>query len=162
MMLFDDTGIRVSELAGLSKDGIRLAARRFKVLGKGNRERWVGFGTNTGLVLARYLKMREKQPSAADHDALWLNRWGRPLSVQGIKVMLSRRGKQAGIDDPVHAHRLRHDFTHRWKLAGGSDEGLMAIGGWLSMKMVHHYGRAARTERALVEHSQLALGDRLP
>jgi hypothetical protein len=36
----------------------------------------------------------------------------------------------------------------------------MYIGGWMSMKMVWHYGRAARAERALAEQNQLALADR--
>jgi site-specific recombinase XerD len=159
MLLFRDTGCRVSEQGTLDKNDIDLVKRRFKVLGKGGRERWVGFGSDAALALARYLKMWPKY-ATSDSTALWLNRWGRPISVDGIKCMLTRRGRQAGIAQPVHAHRFRHDFTHRWKRAGGSDEGLMYIGGWMSMKMVHHYGRAARAERALAEQDRLALADR--
>ena len=159
MLVFIDTGLRVSELGHMSKD-VNFAERRFKVVGKGNRERWVGFSSNTGLVLARYLKLREKR-ATVDCAALWLNRWGRPFGVDGIKHMLNRRGQQAGIDASVHAHRFRHDFSHRWKLAGGSDEGLMTIAGWSSLKMAQHYGRAARTQRALAEQSRLSLADRV-
>jgi site-specific recombinase XerD len=161
LLLLMDTGLRVSELGQLAKDNINLGARRFKVVGKGNRERWVGFGSNAGLALARYLKQREKRLQT-DCPALWLNRWGRPLAVNGIKDMLTRRGQQAGVAEPVHAHRFRHDFSHRWKLAGGSDEGLMTIAGWTTMKMAQHYGRAARTERALAEQRHISLADRLP
>jgi site-specific recombinase XerD len=160
LLLFIDTGLRVSELGQLRRNHIELTRRQFKVIGKGNRERWVGFSNTTGLVLARYLKQRD-QRAGADSAALWLNRWGRPLSVDGIKNMLTRRGQQAGIEGTVHAHRFRHDFSHRWKLAGGSDEGLMTIGGWASPKMVQHYGRAARTQRALAEQDRLALADRV-
>jgi site-specific recombinase XerC len=160
MLLFIDTGLRVSELGSLKVDHISLAERRFKIVGKGNRERWVGFGSTAGLALARYLKLRQKR-TTADTSALWLNRWGRPLRVDGIKGMLNRRGHQAGIAETVHAHRFRHDFSHRWKMAEGSDEGLMTIAGWSSLKMAQHYGRAARTERALAEQSRLALADRL-
>lgn len=161
MLLFIDTGLRVSELGCLQRDDIKLGERRFKVVGKGNRERWVGFGSNSGLALARYVKQRDKHPSAEGVDALWLNRWQRPLSVNGVKNMLNRRGRQAGISGTLHAHRFRHDFSHRWKLAGGSDEGLMTIAGWSSPKMAHYYGRVARTERALAEQSRLSLADRV-
>jgi site-specific recombinase XerD len=159
LLLFIDTGLRVSELGGLRKDDIRLGERKFRVVGKGNRERWVGFGANAGLALARYLKARDKRVGGDAIDALWLNRWGRHLAVDGIKNMLRRRGTQAGVSGSLHAHRFRHDFSHRWKLAGGSDEGLMTIAGWSSMKMALHYGRAARTERALAEQQRLSLGD---
>lgn len=160
LMLFIDTGLRVSELGHLNRSDIKLGDRRFKVLGKGNRERWVGFSSNTGLTLARYLKQRD-QRDITNSTTLWLNRHGRPLTVDGIKDMLNRRGQQAGISGSLHAHRFRHGFSHRWKLAGGSNEGLMTIAGWSSSKMAEHYGRAARTERALAEQSRLSLVDRI-
>jgi site-specific recombinase XerC len=110
MLLFMDTGLRVSELGSLGVDAVKLGERRFKVVGKGNREREVGFSSNTGLALARYLKVRAKHIRDDSISALWLNRWGRPLSVDGIKDMLNRRGEQAGISGSLHAHRYRHDF----------------------------------------------------
>jgi site-specific recombinase XerC len=42
IMLFADTGLRVSELAQIERNNIDLAKRRFKIVGKDNRERWVG------------------------------------------------------------------------------------------------------------------------
>jgi site-specific recombinase XerC len=83
MLLFMDTGLRVSELGSLRVDAVKLGERRFKVVGKGNREREVGFSSNTGLALARYLKVRAKHIRDDSISALWLNRWGRPLSVDG-------------------------------------------------------------------------------
>lgn len=159
MLLFLDTGLRVSELGGLDVTGVKLGERRFRVIGKGGRERWVGFGSNVGLALARYLKVRAQRVQDESIGALWLNRRGRPLTLDGIKGMLNRRGEQAGVSGTLHAHRFRHDFSHRWKLAGGSDEGLMTIAGWSSHKMVQYYGRVARTERALAEQRRLSLAD---
>jgi integrase len=66
------------------------------------------------------------------------------------------------VSGSLHAHRFRHDFSHRWKAAGGSDEGLMVIAGWSSARMAQHYGRIARAERALTEQRRLGLGDRMP
>lgn len=161
ILMFIDTGLRISELASLKVDDIELTNRRFLVRGKGNRLRIVGFGNSVGLALARYLRSRAKHPSAALPE-LWLSgRRHRALSVNGIKRMLARRGKQAGVSGSLHAHRFRHDFSHRWRDAGGSEHGLMLIAGWTSTKMVRHYGKQAAARRALTEQESLGIADRL-
>lgn len=161
LLMFIDTGLRVSEIGHLVRDDVKLGERRFSVIGKGNRERWVGFGSNTGLAVARYLKQRDRRAVSESIDGLWLNRRGRPLTLDGIKNMLHRRGVEAEVSGTLHAHRFRHDFSHRWKMAGGSDEGLMTIAGWSTAKMAQHYGRIARAERALAEQSRISLADRV-
>lgn len=159
ILLFRDTGARVSEIANMVVSDTNPAARLARLVGKGNREREVGFSADTGLALARYLKARQKltNQTGVQVDHLWLGRWGRRLMVDGIKLVLRRRGEQAGVPG-VHAHRFRHNFAHAWKVRHGSDEGLMAIGGWSSEKMAHHYGRSARAQRALTEQQDLILG----
>lgn len=160
ILLFRDTGARVSEIRQLAKDDVMPGARLARVVGKGNRERLVGFSPDAGLALARYLKARQKliDDSGVSSGLLWLGQRGQPLSVDGVKRVLRRRGEQAGVSG-VHAHRFRHHFAHDWKVKHGSDEGLMAIGGWSSDKMAHHYGRSARAQRALAEQQELILGD---
>ncbi|WP_168586120.1 tyrosine-type recombinase/integrase [Saccharopolyspora sp. ASAGF58] len=159
ILLFIDTGIRVSEMASLRKDDIDLKTRQFQLRGKGGKVRIVGFGNSTGLALARYLKEREKHSHAAS-PALWLSsRRDLALKTDGIKNMLNRRGKQAGVSGSLHAHRFRHDFSHRWQDAGGSEHGLMLIAGWSSNKMARHYGKQAAARRALKEQARLGIAD---
>jgi site-specific recombinase XerD len=160
ILLFRDTGARVSEVAHLDAAAVNPGSRLVKVVGKGNRERLVGYSPDTGLALARYLKARKKLLELRDRSEsrLWLGQWGRPLSVDGVKRALRRRGRQANVAK-VHAHRFRHNFAHDWKTKQGSDEGLMAIGGWSSAKMAQHYGRSAREQRALAEQQNLMLHD---
>lgn len=161
VLLFIDTGLRVSELAGLNVADINLQTRQFAVRGKGSKVRLVGFGNSAGLALARYLKMRADRPHAGS-PALWLSSRRRmPMRADGIKNMLSRRGRQAGLSGPLHAHRFRHDFSHRWQDAGGSEHGLMLIAGWSSTKMPRHYGKQAAAKRALAEQSRLGIADRI-
>ena len=159
ILFFKDTGARVSEVGNLDVDAIMLGLRQARVMGKGRKERMVGFGSDAGLALARYLKARTKLMAerGVTSSNLWLNHWGRPLTVQGIKWGLRRRGQQAGVAK-VHAHRFRHSFAHDWKSNQGSNEGLMGIGGWSSSKMVEHYGKIARANRALAEQQRLMLG----
>lgn len=160
VLLFIDTGLRVSELASLLADDVDLRTRRFTIRGKGGKVRAVGFGNSTGLALARYLKERTK--AGVEHRELWLSSRGyRPFTVDGLKAMLGRRGRQAKVSGSLHAHRFRHDFSHRWQDAGGSEHGLMLIAGWSSTKMARHYGKQAAAQRALAEQERLSLADRI-
>lgn len=161
ILLFIDTGMRVSELCAIRADAVDLKSKQLVIVGKGNKVRVVRFGNSTGLALARYLKARARHPLAGS-DALWLSRRNdQALTIHGIQVMLNRRGKRAGVPGSVHPHRFRHDFSDRWQAAGGSEAGLMEIAGWSSTKMPRHYGRAAKTRRALAEHERISPADSL-
>jgi site-specific recombinase XerD len=161
ILLFIDTGLRVSEVSGLTVSDIDLNTKRFMIRGKGAKIRFVGFGNSTGLALARYLRARALHP-AADLPALWLSsRREKALHTDSIKDMLNRRGRQAGVTGSLHAHRFRHDFSHRWQDAGGSEHGLMLIAGWSSTKMARHYGRQAAAQRALNEQQRIGIADRI-
>jgi site-specific recombinase XerD len=159
MLFLRDTGARVAEVCGLEVDSIMLAERQAKVIGKGNKERLVGFSPDTALALLRYLKARAAflLRTGKRTTLLWLNRFVRALGTGGVQYMLKRRGKQAGVAN-AHPHRFRHTFAHTWKVRNGSSEGLMATGGWASDKMPEHYGKAARASRALAEQQRLMLG----
>jgi site-specific recombinase XerD len=161
ILLFVDTGMRVSELQSLKVENIKTVVKSLVIVGKGGRVRVVGYGNTTGLALARYLKARANHPLASSPD-LWLSRLPKkPLSIHGIQTMLSRRGQAAGVEGSVHPHRFRHDFSDRWQAAGGSEAGLMEIAGWSSTKMARHYGKVAKSRRALAEHARLAPADSL-
>jgi site-specific recombinase XerC len=161
ILLFIDTGMRVSELNSIQRAAVDLKTKHLVLVGKGQKVRVVRFGNSTGLALARYLKAREKHP-LADSPALWLSRLAtKPLSIHGIQTMLNRRGKLAGVPGSVHPHRFRHDFSDRWQANGGSEAGLMEIAGWSSTKMPRLYGKAAKTRRALAEHERISPADSL-
>lgn len=162
ILMFIDTGMRVSELHSLLADDVDLRTKRLTIRGKGGKIRMVRFGASTGLALARYLKARAKHDLADVSPALWLSRRAdKALSIAGIQTMLKRRGRQANITGSVHPHRFRHGFSHRWKQAGGSEHGLMVIAGWSSTKMPRHYGKEAEQQRALDEHERLSIVDNL-
>jgi integrase len=79
---------------------------------------------------------------------LWLSERGaKALSANGVKIMLRRVGKAAGVPG-VHAHRWRHTYAHEWKRAGGDTGDLMLVMGWASEDMPRHYGASAAAERA--------------
>jgi integrase/recombinase XerC len=92
---------------------------------------------------------------------LWMAERGKvALTPNGIKLMLKRHGKRAGLGH-VYAHRWRHNFAHEWKLAGGNTGDLMLLLGWSSDAMPLRYGRSAAAERAQEIQTQLGIGEKV-
>jgi site-specific recombinase XerD len=155
--LFLDTGMRSSELANLAVGDIDLDQDVAVVLGKGRRPRACPFGDRTGQAIERYLRERSKH-SLARNRALWLGARG-VMTDNGIRQMLRRRAKQAGLDH-LHPHMFRHTFAHRWLSEGGQEQDLMRLAGWKSREMLGRYGASAADQRAREAHKRMSLGDR--
>lgn len=157
--LFIDTGMRISEMAGLNVEDIDWDERTVDILqAKGRRPRKVSFMRATRQDLQKYMRVRDRHPHAEDH-ALWLGKRGR-LLANGIYRTTQRRCEEAEID-PVHPHMFRHSFAHAWLAAGGNEGDLMRLTGWKSRSMVDRYGASAAAERARDAHDTFSLRGRV-
>lgn len=166
--LFCDTGVRVSEMAGLMKEPrddqrgphVDMEQQMIWVLGKGRRYRAVPFGPKTGLSLDRYLRERRKHKIAWKPE-LWLDMYGRgPLSAGGIEQMVARRARLAGVPR-IHPHQYRHTWAHQYRKSGGDRGDLKRLGGWKSDQMVDRYGASAADERAQQDYRKRSFGDQI-
>lgn len=151
--MFIDTGLRLSEMAGIDQENIDWQDRMVAVLGKGRRVREVKFVAETRGDLNRYKLKRDQHPHA-DDDAFWLGKRGR-LTGSGIYRMIVRRCEEAGIPK-THPHAFRHTFAHEYLRKGGSEGDLMRVTGWRSRSMVDRYGASAASARASEAHDKFS------
>ena len=104
-------GLRVGELAGLTRNRLDEGRRLVRVLGKGSRERVVPVSARAIGALRRYWAALGHDPRP--EEALLGGRTGRPVSARtlerDVRAVLTKLGPNA----PTHAHALRHSFaTH--------------------------------------------------
>jgi integrase/recombinase XerD len=108
------TGLRVSELVGLTLLELSLQEGLVRVLGKGSKERIVPLGEEARRWLERYLAQGRKAILAGRvADALFVTQRGAAMSRQMFWVLIKRYAVRAGIGAPLSPHGLRHAFaTH--------------------------------------------------
>ena len=111
------TGIRVSELIHLKLSNIFFKENIIKIVGKGNKERFVPLGNIASNEIKEYIKIRKSNIiDSRFSDILFLNRYGRGLTRSMIFKIISDSCKKIGLDKKISPHTLRHTFaTHLLK-----------------------------------------------
>ncbi|MBS1846759.1 MAG: tyrosine recombinase XerD [Actinobacteria bacterium] len=113
------SGMRISEVIGLSSGDIDLAERSMRVIGKGSKERIVPIGRMAKDALVAWLdpdvrgSLRPRRPSRDDDAAVFVNLRGHRLTRQGAWGIVRRYCVTAGLGDRCTPHVLRHSCaTH--------------------------------------------------
>lgn len=102
------TGVRVSELANIRLNDIDFNDRKILILGKGNKERYVYYGSKCEKLLDKYLKMDHR-----DSSYLLIGKKSDRLNEREIRSIVTDSAKRAGINIHVSPHTLRHTYaTH--------------------------------------------------
>ena len=118
LMLFLNCGIRRSELVGLNISDVY--EDRIRVVGKGNKERFVYFGTPCRKAIDAYLPERNKK-ILSDNRALFGSRDNNRISVTAVHRLVKKYLLMAGLDSTqFSAHKLRHTAA-TMMLSGGVD-----------------------------------------
>lgn len=118
LMLFLNCGIRRSELVGLNLTDVY--EDRIRVVGKGNKERFVYFGTACRKAIDAYMVERTEK-ALSDNRALFGSRDGNRISVTAVHRLVKKALLQAGLDSTqFSAHKLRHTAA-TMMLSGGVD-----------------------------------------
>ena len=118
LMLFLNCGIRRSELVGLNLSDVY--EDRIRVVGKGNKERFVYFGSACRKAIDAYLAERNEKV-LTDNRALFGSRNGNRISVEAVHRLVKKALLRAGLDSTqFSAHKLRHTAA-TMMLSGGVD-----------------------------------------
>ncbi|QTJ38951.1 site-specific tyrosine recombinase XerD [Dolosigranulum pigrum] len=117
------TGLRISELVNLKLSDMHLTMGFIQTMGKGEKERIIPLGEIASQWLDHYLdgaRVYLQDQSVETSEYVFLNSRGKGLSRQGVWKKVKQLALEAGIDQNVTPHTLRHSFaTHL--LENGAD-----------------------------------------
>jgi integrase/recombinase XerC len=106
------TGVRVSELTGLTLTDVGFAERLVRVRGKGKKERLVPFGRKAEEGLRAYLSVRPLiAEGRKETDALFLNYRGERLTPRSVQRLVRKYLRRTAIGRRISPHALRHSFA---------------------------------------------------
>jgi len=116
------TGMRASEILGLEVGSVDLEDGTVRCMGKGNKERILPLYGRVCEALSAYLKHEDGRARLLrnrDEKTLFVNHRGKPLTRQGLWLIVKEYAEAAAIERDVSPHTLRHSFaTHM--LDGGA------------------------------------------
>ena len=145
VLLFLDTGIRLSELANLEIDNIDFGAGEFKVFGKGSRERLVPIGYTAKRAVLSYTEGHRPEPANPTERRLFLTVAGDHMNNNSIGKVVQRLGRRSEVFR-LHPHLFRHTFAVRYLKNGGDVFSLQKILGHRSLEMTRRYVHLAETD----------------
>ena len=151
MELLYGTGVRVSELTGISLQNLDLHEQYILVFGKGAKERIIPIGRMAVTALSSYLL--ESRPllykkNAAASDALFLNNSGTPLSDRSVRRVLDKYVELLAVHKRVTPHTLRHSFATHLLDNGADLRSVQELLGHVSLKTTQIYTHVS-SERLL-------------
>jgi integrase/recombinase XerC len=147
------SGLRVSELTGLNLADVERKEKMLRVLGKGNKERIVPYGSKAEQALEAYSPVREailrKAGRKGNVEAVFLNHMGTRLTTRSVARIVKKYVRLVNVNWDLHPHSLRHAFaTHL--LADGADlRAIQELLGHSSLSTTQRYTHA--TIRQLLE-----------
>jgi site-specific recombinase XerD len=162
MLLLLDTGVRLAEAVGLRLDDIDLPGLTLKVLGKGSKERLVGFSPMLAPRLQTYLTRRAsafKSVGLRDGGALFVNVWGAPAKGHTLWRQIRVYGERAGLAHVrVTPHTFRHSFAVWFMRNGGTPFHLQRCLGHEDLAMSRRYCELADVDYMTKQRELSLLG----
>ncbi len=138
------TGVRVSELVGLTRDRLRLDPGFIQVVGKREKERLVPIGRAAMHWLERYLEVARPRLDRQRRPELFLNHRGGRLTRQGFWKILRGHGLTAGVRSHLSPHVLRHSFATHLVENGADLRAVQMMLGHASLTTTEIYTHVAR------------------
>lgn len=148
------SGLRVSELVGISTVQVSLADGALRVTGKGSKERVLPFGQEAEAWLRRYLAQARGQILGGQvSPALFVTARGGPMTRQMFWILVKKHALQAGVRAPLSPHTLRHAFATHLLNHGADLRAVQMLLGHADISTTTIYTHVAR-ERLKTLHAQ--------
>jgi len=141
--LFYSTGMRLSELQGLSRSDVDLVSQQAKVRGKGRKERIVPIGNAATLALRNYEAKRDELirsiGTRADRMAVFLARTGRRIGIRAVQKAVTAFLREIDEEAGLSVHSLRHTFATHLLDAGADLRAVQELLGHASISTTQIY-----------------------
>lgn len=126
MELFYSSGLRLSELVGISRKDFNRKELILNIFGKGKKQRQAPMTQTAADWLIRYLDHPERHLDSKEHraeqdpQAVFLNKWGKRLSARSVDRTFCAYLKASGLSERITPHTIRHTIATHW-LENGMD-----------------------------------------
>ncbi len=110
ILMFYQTGMRVSELTGLDNGSIDFVQRLIKVTGKGNKQRMIPFGLELEEALTEYLNLRDGQVPKLS-EAVFVTEKGLRMTHDQVRYEVKKNVSKVSTLKKRTPHVLRHTFA---------------------------------------------------
>ena len=152
--LFYSSGLRASELAGLTLQQVDLEHGFLRVFGKGSKERVVPVGGKAAAAVTTYLASgRPHFVKPRTGSQLFLNHHGAALSRVTLWKLVKKYAARAGLTKNVKPHGLRHSFATHLLTGGAEIRAIQELLGHASISTTQIY-TAVETRRLLDQHAK--------
>ena len=132
------TGIRVGALVQINVNDIDFKENTIHVIEKGDKERYLKFGTNTRNILSAWLIDRSTYFENVDTDALFISQWRKRLTVEGVRKLMDKYAN--GINGKhITAHSMRKSAATNLAMAGVDIQTIADILGHSSVTTTQRY-----------------------
>jgi integrase/recombinase XerC len=141
------SGLRVSELTGLNLEDIDRKNLMLRVIGKGNKERIIPYGSKAELAFERYGPIRAKllarSGSRGDARAVFLNQAGRRMGPRSVARVVKKYVRLMNVNWDLHPHSLRHAFASHLLADGADLRAIQELLGHASLSTTQRYTHAS-------------------
>lgn len=110
ILLFYETGVRVSELVAINDDMVDLDSRQLKVTGKRNKQRIIPFGPELEQTLREFVKLRDEVVER-EENGFFLTEKGQRMTDSQVRRMVKTQLGRVTMQQKRTPHVLRHTFA---------------------------------------------------
>ena len=141
------SGLRVSELTGLNIDDVDRKERMLRVIGKGNKERIIPYGSKADEAFERYWPIRGKlltrSRNSGDGRAVFLSHEGRRMGTRSVSRVVKKYVRLMNVSWDLHPHSLRHAFASHLLADGADLRAIQELLGHSSLSTTQRYTHAS-------------------